>query len=77
MNLMANTLKMKAMQQCLILHAGCSKPLPVHHSKFVLTRSEQMNELTNKGGFVCPGLPLRETFDSIQYAKLLRSQECV
>lgn len=36
-----------------------------------------MNELTNERGFACLGLPLWERLISIQYAKLLRTQDFI
>lgn len=36
-----------------------------------------INELTNERGFACPGLSLRERLISIQYAKLLRTQDFI
>lgn len=36
-----------------------------------------MNELTNERGFACPGLSLGGRLISIQYAKLLRTQDFI
>lgn len=36
-----------------------------------------MNELTNERGFACLGLSLRGRLISIQYAKLLRTQDLI
>lgn len=49
-----------------------------HHSVFSsLVIRGLMNELTNERGFACLGLSLRGRLISIQYAKLLRTQDFI